>query len=178
MSPRYQFATVTHLAASAQGAPGNRTFCLEVGQGERWVRTWLEKAVLQALAEAIDQTLAKLAGKTFMPQPSAKAPRQGEPRQGAPTGEFRVGRMAMGYHETTGHLVLILHEEDTPEDGPPTLECGATQEQMRALSGQIRAIVAAGRPPCPLCGGAVDPTGHVCPGHNGHHTTTGPDKLE
>ena len=43
MSPRYQFTTISHLAAGAQGEPGKRAFYLEVGQGERWVRTWLEK---------------------------------------------------------------------------------------------------------------------------------------
>ncbi len=29
-------------------------------------------------------------------------------------------------------------------------------------------IVAAGRPPCPLCGLPLDPEGHVCPRQNGH----------
>jgi len=30
-------------------------------------------------------------------------------------------------------------------------------------------VVAAGRPPCPLCGNPLDPEGHVCPRQNGHH---------
>jgi hypothetical protein len=29
-------------------------------------------------------------------------------------------------------------------------------------------IVAAGRPPCPLCGAPLDPQGHICPRRNGH----------
>ncbi|MBV9291748.1 MAG: DUF3090 family protein, partial [Frankiales bacterium] len=29
-------------------------------------------------------------------------------------------------------------------------------------------VVAAGRPPCPLCGNPLDPQGHVCPRQNGH----------
>ena len=170
MSPRFQFTTISHLAASAQGEPGKRTFYLEVGQGERWVRTWLEKAVLLALSETVDQLLATLEGKTFLPMSSTVPPTPVEARRDKPTAEFRVGRLALGYNETTGRLVLVMHEEETPENGPPVLECAATQEQMRALSDQIKTIATAGRPLCPLCGGPVDATGHVCPKRNGHGT--------
>ncbi|MEX2081654.1 MAG: DUF3090 family protein, partial [Dehalococcoidia bacterium] len=30
-------------------------------------------------------------------------------------------------------------------------------------------VVAAGRPPCPLCTAPLDPAGHVCVKRNGHH---------
>ncbi|MCB1239503.1 MAG: DUF3090 family protein, partial [Tetrasphaera sp.] len=30
------------------------------------------------------------------------------------------------------------------------------------------ALVAAGRPPCPFCGQALDPSGHICPRANGY----------
>ncbi|MGH9011673.1 MAG: DUF3090 family protein [Acidimicrobiia bacterium] len=30
------------------------------------------------------------------------------------------------------------------------------------------AAVERGRPPCPLCGGPLDPSGHICPRLNGH----------
>ncbi|MGH9041277.1 MAG: DUF3090 family protein, partial [Acidimicrobiia bacterium] len=33
--------------------------------------------------------------------------------------------------------------------------------------------VVAGRPPCPLCGGPLDPEGHVCPKLNGHAQSGG-----
>jgi hypothetical protein len=29
-------------------------------------------------------------------------------------------------------------------------------------------VVAAGRPPCPFCGGPLDAGGHVCPRANGY----------
>lgn len=173
MSPRYQFTTISHLAAGARGEPGKRTFFLEVGQDERWVRAWLEKAALQALGETVDQLLAALEGKTFLPQGSASTSGHAETRQDEPAAEFQVGHLALGYNETTGHLVLVLHEPDAPEDGPPVLECAATLEQMRALSDQIKTTVIAGRPLCPLCGGSMDPAGHVCPRHNGHGTNPG-----
>jgi uncharacterized repeat protein (TIGR03847 family) len=30
------------------------------------------------------------------------------------------------------------------------------------------AIIAAGRRPCPFCGGPIDPVGHLCPRANGY----------
>ena len=38
----------------------------------------------------------------------------------------------------------------------------------RAFVKRAQALVAAGRPPCPLCALPLDPEGHVCPRQNGH----------
>ena len=44
-----------------------------------------------------------------------------------------------------------------------------TPEATRAFIDRARRVVAAGRPPCPLCGQPLDPAGHLCPRHNGYH---------
>jgi uncharacterized repeat protein (TIGR03847 family) len=38
----------------------------------------------------------------------------------------------------------------------------------RAFAQRAQELVAAGRPPCPLCGLPLDPEGHVCPRQNGY----------
>ena len=43
-----------------------------------------------------------------------------------------------------------------------------TREQAAALAIRGTELVEAGRPPCPLCGNPLDPSGHVCPRTNGH----------
>jgi uncharacterized repeat protein (TIGR03847 family) len=43
-----------------------------------------------------------------------------------------------------------------------------TAAQARAMASRGSAAVEQGRPPCPLCGGPLDPSGHVCPRLNGH----------
>lgn len=40
---------------------------------------------------------------------------------------------------------------------------------LRFASGALE-VVRAGRPPCPLCGAPLDPTGHFCARRNGHAT--------
>ena len=38
----------------------------------------------------------------------------------------------------------------------------------RAFAKRATAVVSAGRPPCPFCGGPLDASGHVCPRANGY----------
>ncbi|MHB8593573.1 MAG: DUF3090 family protein, partial [Acidimicrobiales bacterium] len=40
--------------------------------------------------------------------------------------------------------------------------------QAAAFAIRATSLVEAGRPPCPLCGLPLDPSGHQCPRTNGH----------
>jgi uncharacterized repeat protein (TIGR03847 family) len=55
------------------------------------------------------------------------------------------------------------------EDGPDALRVLIEPRRARAFIDRARRLVAAGRPPCPLCGQPLDPSGHVCPRSNGYH---------
>jgi uncharacterized repeat protein (TIGR03847 family) len=64
-------------------------------------------------------------------------------------------------------------EEDESEIGSEdpvavVLRVRITAGQARAFAQRALKIVAAGRPPCPLCGLPLDAQGHVCPRQNGH----------
>ena len=60
-------------------------------------------------------------------------------------------------------------EDDEPDDDLDRLRVRLTPEATRAFIDRARRVVAAGRPPCPLCGQPLDPAGHLCPRHNGYH---------
>lgn len=164
---RFVFEEVTELNAVARGVPGQRTFYLVVGRGNRWVRMWLEKDQLQALGNAVDQLLAEVHGQETQEQPNTGLLSPLDPPE-PPDGDFRAGRLALGHDAARDMLVLVMHRENLPEQRPPTVQFWATRPQMRALSQRIREVCAAGRPVCPLCGGPVDPEGHPCPKANGH----------
>src|SRR6266540_3525770 len=64
-------------------------------------------------------------------------------------------------------------DDDLPE---PTQEARevrlwVTRAQLRVMARHGAQVVQQGRPPCPLCGNPLDPTGHVCPAQNGHRPT-------
>jgi uncharacterized repeat protein (TIGR03847 family) len=60
-------------------------------------------------------------------------------------------------------------EDDEPDDDLDRLRVRLSPEATRAFIDRARRVVAAGRPPCPLCGQPLDPAGHLCPRHNGYH---------
>ncbi|MBB2944038.1 putative repeat protein (TIGR03847 family) [Actinoplanes lutulentus] len=65
--------------------------------------------------------------------------------------------------------VDVEDDEDEPDDDLDRLRVRLTPEATRAFIDRARRVVAAGRPPCPLCGQPLDPAGHLCPRHNGYH---------
>ena len=60
-------------------------------------------------------------------------------------------------------------DDDEDEDGPDLLRVRMTAAAARSFVARAERVVAAGRPPCPLCGAPLDPQGHICPRRNGHY---------
>jgi uncharacterized repeat protein (TIGR03847 family) len=54
------------------------------------------------------------------------------------------------------------------EEGPDALRVRLGRTAAFEFIERARRVVAAGRPPCPLCNQPLDPSGHVCPRHNGY----------
>jgi len=57
--------------------------------------------------------------------------------------------------------------DDDPE-GPDLVRVRLTPAGARAFAERALRTVAAGRPPCPLCGQPLDASGHLCPRRNGY----------
>ena len=53
-------------------------------------------------------------------------------------------------------------------DGPDLLRVRLTPTAAAGFVERAGRVVAAGRPPCPLCGRPLDPQGHLCPRKNGY----------
>lgn len=157
--------------AQAFGQPGQRTFRLRMlGSDNQSASLWLEKEQLQALSLALKQMLAQL--EYDSEPPSADA---GDFPIVADH-DFRVGRLGMGFNASDRTVVLYTYELGTDEDSEePTLRVRFTQEQSSSLIRNLDEIIAGGRPVCPLCGVAIDPSGHACIRSNGHTRQPIPD---
>lgn len=57
---------------------------------------------------------------------------------------------------------------DDSIDGPDFLRVRLSPEATAAFIERSLRVVAAGRPPCPICGRPLDPQGHLCPRKNGY----------
>ena len=164
---RYELGSVERFEADAVGEPGQRRFRLLIQRGPTAACLWLEKEQLQALAMAIDQLLSGSPLSVVWPSP---APRAWQPIPEFPQAdiELNIGRLALGYEEGSDSYMLLAHDVEADQDGPATLSCLATRDQLKGLSAQIASVTASGRPRCPLCGAAITDPHHSCQGQNGH----------
>ena len=112
------------------------------------------------LGESIDELLA--AQQAVDGEESALS---GADPTGTPAAEFKAGRLGIG-HDPDRDMIVLLAQ--APEE-EPLVQFWVSKEQTRALRKRISEIVSAGRPICPLCGGPIDPDGHMCVRTNGHH---------
>lgn len=166
---------VDRITTGAVGEPGERTFFIQARIGERLVTITVEKEQVELLASSILEILATVDEET------GEGPGEEELQLEAPVDAlWRAGRLAVGYSEDRGLMMLELEEavlepesegEETPEAA--TLRLWATREQMLALSRQGAAVAARGRPRCQFCGNPMDPEGHMCPAMNGHRGRPG-----
>jgi uncharacterized repeat protein (TIGR03847 family) len=156
------------LAVGAFGEPGQRVFLLQARRGTRVLTVKIEKAQAAQLGTHISEALADRPGSDEVDGRPALMTDETEPA-------WVVGAMRLGYDRVGGQLELVIQEfqreEEQTEDGASArVTIGA--DQAAALAAAVEQLVAAGRPPCPLCGYPLDPAGHVCPKSNGHRPPT------
>lgn len=154
-----------HIFAEAIGVPGARRFRLQItGSMGSAASVWMEKEQLAALGEGIE-TVLRDEGYQYQRLPLDDA----EPPAvfpSAPDIDFRAGRLSLGLDRSRERLVVIAA---TGEEGGDEVQCAVDYRRSHELRRQIAEVVSAGRPICRLCGGAIDPDGHVCVKTNGHH---------
>jgi uncharacterized repeat protein (TIGR03847 family) len=193
----HAFEPPERFVAGTVGEPGDRTFFLQARGGGRVVSVALEKVQVSLLAEKLEELLTE-ASRRFgvdLPEVPVLAINDNEPLDTPVDEEFRVGTLGLAFDVDTTTVVIEaieagegdaeveLGEDDEDEDDDPIdddegdepdddldrLRVRLTPEATRAFIDRARRVVAAGRPPCPLCGQPLDPAGHLCPRHNGYH---------
>jgi uncharacterized repeat protein (TIGR03847 family) len=156
----FDFSDVSRVSAGAVGPPGKRTFYLQVRQGAELVTLTMEKEQLRVLAERLEAVMRDR--PTARPQQGAMALE--EPLDPA----WRVGAVTVTYDPASRRFEVSIVELVEEGEEPATGHFVASAAQMWDLARHSAELVAAGRPPCPLCGGPSDHDGRVCPRLNGH----------
>ena len=175
----YDFDPPERFVAGTVGQPGERTFYLQASGGGRTVSVALEKVQVQVLAERLEELL-ETARRAGAPIPTSGGLDDSAPLDAPVEEEFRVGTMGLAWDGESERVVVEAlaqaeageGEEVEPlsdaEEGPDALRVHLTAAAARSFVARAQRVVAAGRPPCPLCGLPLDPEGHICPRQNGH----------
>jgi uncharacterized repeat protein (TIGR03847 family) len=177
----FEFDPPDRFVAGTVGQPGERTFFLQATSGGRTVSVALEKVQVAALAEKLEELLDEVrrrqgADSAVPPVPPADL-EDVAPLTAPVEEEFRVGTLALAWDDDSDTVLVEAQsmegepQEETDEDVPfagDLLRVRLAPGAARAFAKRALRVVAAGRPPCPLCGNPLDPSGHVCPRQNGH----------
>jgi uncharacterized repeat protein (TIGR03847 family) len=170
--------------AGTVGQPGERTFYLQASGAGRTVSVALEKLQVSLLADRLDELLGEVQRRLGVDMPDAIDTSDLEPLEMPIEEEFRVGAMGLAWDGDDQLVVVEAQAQgDEPadestvledvEDGPDVLRVRMTAESARAFVARARKVLAAGRPPCPLCNLPLEPEGHVCPRQNGYRRAGG-----
>jgi len=174
------FERPARFVAGTVGQPGDRTFYLQASDGSgRTVSVALEKTQVQVLADRMNELLDEVAGRANTVIPPDADVDDLEPLTAPVDEEFRVAAMGLAWDGSEEAVVVeAVAATDEPideeailsdsDEGPDALRVTITPMAARAFIARARRVVAAGRPPCPLCSLPLDPAGHVCPRQNGY----------
>ena len=175
----FDFDRPDRFVAGTVGLPGERTFFLQATDGERVTSVALEKTQVQVLAERLDDLLDEVRRRGG--DAPAEAPPELEdvaPLDQPILEEFRAGTLAIAWDGEDGMVIVEAHsmadaqetdaEDDEEEAEGDVLRVRISPAAARAFVKRALRVVAAGRPPCPLCGRPLDPEGHICARLNGH----------
>ena len=175
----HQFDPADRFVAGTVGQPGERSFYLQARSGNRIISVLIEKDQVSALAARLALLLRELRRNdpTFH---IVSMTRDDEPLESPITEEFRVGAISLSWLSDRELVAIDFHSVDESESDQQTIEEVEASEstdllrviltpaQTELFIGRANAVVGAGRPPCPLCGLALDPRGHLCPRANGY----------
>ena len=177
----FLFDRPRRFVAGTVGTPGDRTFYLQAADAARVVSVAVEKQQVAVLADRIEQLLDEVVARTGTVIPDGGEPDADALEQPIDE-EFRVGAMALAWDSDSSVVVIEAQApvEDTEiaqetlledvDEGPDALRVRLDPGPARDFVARARAVLGAGRPPCPLCGLPLDPSaGHICPRQNGYH---------
>ena len=179
MSRIFLFDPVERFVVGTVGIPGERTFFLQARTGSRLVSVSLEKAQVAAIADRVLQILREIRlGEPLVV--FEKVTYDDQPLENPIDEEFRVGVIGLAYVSDRRLIEIDLQaimDSDSADEELLEIDTTSDQDILRVLmtlgyaesfAKRANTVVAAGRAPCPFCGGPIDPNGHLCPRANGY----------
>lgn len=176
---RHLFDSPDRFVTGTVGAPGSRTFFLQAREDARVVSVSLEKLQVAALCQRLVELLEELESRGVEDAAEVEGEVGDTAALDEPINEaFRAGTLSLGW-DTVDELIIVEAREITDEDddeaddddseeGPDVFRVRITPPEARRFVARAIRVIAAGRPPCPICKEPLDPQGHLCPRRNGH----------
>ena len=188
----HRFDPPERFVPGTVGEPGSRTFFLQARAGNQVTSVALEKQQVQILgervAELLDELIQSEESQTTIPAMTPVALIDNDPLEQPIQEEFRAGTITLSWDAGDERVVIEVFpvtevevelpveaaeqelidlpiEEPEPDE---VLLVRMPPAMARSFAARAESVVAAGRAPCPFCGGPMDADGHLCPRANGY----------
>jgi len=148
------------LCVGTVGPVGSRLFLIQCRQGDTLLTLKVEKQQVSAMGDLLARVVKDQQRPGHLPDDQELE----EPVEPA----WAVGTIGVSFDEAEDRVVLVIEELVAEGEVGAIARVSVTREQAAAFSIQATRLVESGRPPCPLCGSPLDPSGHECPRTNGH----------
>lgn len=149
------------------GEPGARLFLVQVAQGSRIAAVAVEKEQAQLLGRRITEILDQLVA-LGEPIPEAHEARDMGPLDAPLEVDFRAGAIGLAWDAGRMSAQIELFPLDDAPDDSTLVQIWLTPSKAREFAARTEAIVASGRPACPVCAQPLGDGGHICPRSNGY----------
>ncbi|MGO8873920.1 MAG: DUF3090 family protein [Acidimicrobiales bacterium] len=160
MNEGYDLSAPDRITVGTIGPVGQRLFLLQCRQGPVLLTLKMEKQQVAVVADYLARIVKGQTRPEHLPDPGSLE----EPTEPA----WAVGTIGVSYDAADDRVVLVIEEQVDDEETGAIARLSISREQAAAFAIQATALVESGRPPCPLCGSPLDPSGHECPRTNGH----------
>lgn len=166
---RHEFSRPERFIAGTVGEPGERAFYLQVRSSYRLFSVAVEKAQVQAIIARLDVMVAEIRKSNPLIN-IEKIATDDAPLESPVEAEFQVGAMSLAWDEGSGLICIELYEleEDEEDSSGEVADIKISLGMAISFTVRSKAVVNAGRLPCPFCGIPIDPRGHLCPRANGY----------
>jgi uncharacterized repeat protein (TIGR03847 family) len=165
----WDFPSPKRCVIGTVGQPGERAFYLQVSQEHKLATLAIEKMQAALLAERLDELLAQVG---LISQPAATQIMDNEPLITPIVEDFSVSAMSLSWDSENHHVILECEttsdESALPIENAVIVRTVLTVDAAMEFVRRTRSVLAAGRPPCPLCSMPLDSEGHICPRANGY----------
>ena len=166
---RHEFTTPERFVAETVGEPGERAFYLQIRTSSRLFSVAVEKAQVQAMSSRLEVMIAEIR-KSNPLMMIDKLPTDDAPLESPIDAEFQIGAMSLAWDDDSKLICVELFELEDDEENSEgeVVVVNISLAMAAAFSVRSKAVVNAGRLPCPFCGIPIDPRGHLCPRANGY----------
>lgn len=159
-----EFDPPERFVVGTVGPPGERQFFLQARRGSRVSSVSLEKQQVSILAERMVELLDSMPGMSGTPSGEPDLAPLDTPIED----DFRVMALTLAWDPSREVVVIECHDGDPDEGATEAVRVVLPPTDAAAFARRARDVIAAGRPPCPFCGGPLEAEGHICPRANGY----------